>query len=184
MSLRLWDLDWGTILPLDLDGVRVTYESFEDARPFIEANYRSIFNVDGAFYVEAPSLAKQRFTAEMDLFVFRHEAQIVGVVGGHPSDWSTYYWRTAALLPEFRARGAITKFCEHSYEQLRRVGVNRIELDTCPGNRATMSLFLAQGFVVTSTAASERWGFTIRFTKFLNEQPEGVFRRQFLDVPR
>lgn len=184
MSQRFWDLDWSTILPWDIDGVTVSYETLDDALPFIEAHYPSIFNVDGTFFVEEPNEARRRFTAEMDVFVFRREGRIIGVVCGHPSDWSTYYWRTAALLPEVRGQGVVRRFSDDTCERLRAAGVNRVELDTCPANRPTMSLFLSQGYVVTSTAASERWGFTVRLTKFLDAKSGAVFRRQFLDVPR
>lgn len=184
MSRRYWDLDWSSILPWEFDGFTVSYETLDDVLPFIQAHYTDIFNVDGLFFVEAPTPAKRRFGLEMDIFVFRREGQIIGLLSGHPSDWATYYWRTTAILPEFRAQGTIAKFAERSYDYFRAAGVNRMEVDTCPANRATMSLFQSQGFIVTSTAASERWGFTVRFTKFLDPNPGAVFRRQFLDVPR
>ena len=39
-----------------------------------------------------------------DVFEYVHEGRTVGVVIGGPTDWSTYYCRTTAILPEYQSR--------------------------------------------------------------------------------
>jgi ribosomal protein S18 acetylase RimI-like enzyme len=184
LSQRLWGLDWEALLPWQIDDVSVDLGSLEEALPFMRDHYTEIFSTgDGRFFTEMMSEAKRRFFAEMDIFVLRVAAETVGLVMGHPSDWSTYYMRNGALLPEYRARGVLPRFLEHIYEPLRAAGAERIETDASPSNQAVIRLHLSQGAVVTATGSSERWGAFVRFTKFLNEEPLKVFNRQFCSMP-
>jgi hypothetical protein len=101
----------------------------------------------------------------------------------NPLDWSTYYMRSVAMLSEFRERRLLTRFMERSYEPLREAGVERIEGECSPANTPMMRMLVGQGFLVTSTTNSERWGSTVHFTKFLSEEADTVFRRQYCYVP-
>jgi Acetyltransferase (GNAT) family len=184
LSQRLWGLDWESVLPWQIDDVSVEWGSLEEALPFMRDHYNEIFGTgDGRFFVEMMSEAKRRFCAEMDIFILRAGTETVGLVMGHPSDWSTYYVRSAALLAEYRARGVFPRFLEHFYEPLRGAGVERIEADASPSNQSVIRLHLSQGSIVTATGSSERWGAFVRFTKFLNEEPQEVFNRQFCCMP-
>lgn len=185
MSKRIWDLDWSAELPWALDGATVDCGTFADALPFVREHYPAIFGQtpDARFLVEEMTEAKRRFGEEMDVFVFRSGEKTVGICTAHPSDWSTWYIRTFAILPEFRERRFCSEFAQRLVEPLQRAGVTRWEADCSAANRAMVRLFTSQGLVATSMLNSERWGMTLRFTKFLREDAEEVFRRQFLNVP-
>src|SRR5690349_2312393 len=107
LSKRLWDLDWSTQLPWRLDDVDVVHASFDDALSFIGAHFAAIFESDARaarFLTDPMTEAKARFGREMDVFLFRAGGEVVGVLMAHPSDWSTYYMRSAAFLPAFRGK--------------------------------------------------------------------------------
>ncbi|MBN9160953.1 MAG: GNAT family N-acetyltransferase [Myxococcales bacterium] len=183
MSQRLWDIDWKSILPWHFDDVRVEYERLADVLPFMAEVFPQTFNVGRQWLQEEMTEAKRRFGEEMDVFVFRAEAKIVGVIVAHPLDWSTYYWRVATILPEYRQRNLVASLAEPLYARFREAGVKRMEVDTSPANRPMVRLLSNQGFIVTSTSSSERWGLSLRFTKFLDDEAERIYRGQFLDVP-
>jgi hypothetical protein len=185
LSLKLWDLDWRRILPWTFEEVTVESGTFEDALPFITENYARIFGTDDGqsrFLVEPMTPAKRRFGAEMDVFLFRAEGKVIGVVMGHASDWSTYYLRTAAYLPEYRSRHLVQGFFEAMCAPLRDAGVVRVESDVTPTNVPMMRAHLGQGFIVSSTTTSERWGLVARMTKFLQDDAEAIFVRQFCGI--
>jgi hypothetical protein len=186
LSRRLWDLEWQRVLPWTFEEVAVESATFEEALPFIEEHYPSIFGTNGGearFLASPMNEAKRRFCDESDVFLFRVGRRAVGLLLANPVDWSTYYMRSVAILPELRERRLLTRFVERSYEPLRKVGVERIEGECSPANVAMMRMLVGQGFLVTSTANSERWGSTVRFTKFLREDNEAVFLRQFSNLP-
>lgn len=184
-SARLWGMDWSKVVPREVDEeVSLELGTTEEALAFIEAHYPEIF--EGAyanFHVEKMTPAKRRFFEEMDAFLFRLGERAVGLVLAHPTDWSTYYIRTFTVLPEARHRGFTAAFGEAVYGPLVAAGVERMESDTSPANVASIRVFLGEGFVVTSTLSSERWGMMLRFTKFLSREAGAVFRRQFITAP-
>lgn len=185
LSKKLWDLDWSRILPWSFEEVTVESGTFDDALPFIAENYARIFGTEDGqsrFLVEAMTTAKRRFGAEMDVFLFRAEGKTIGVVMSHPSDWSTYYMRSAAYLPEYRGRHLATRFLERICEPLRNAGVVRVESDVAPSNVPMLKAHLAEGFVASSMTSSERWGLLVRLTKFLQDEAEAVFVRQFCGI--
>ncbi len=187
LSRRLWGLDWGRLLPWQLtDDVRVVCGTFDDAVPFIRDHYQedSFFGApDGRFLAEPMTEAKRRFCAEMDVFLFMSGSRLVGLLVGHPSDWSTYYLRNAALLPAYRGRRIVQRCYAHLYTVLRGAGVARMEGDIPPTNAANLNLHLGEGFIVTSSGTSERWGALLHVTKFLGRDSEAVFQRQFSAMP-
>jgi len=186
LSRRLWDLDWDRVLPWTFEEITVESATFDEAVPFIQEHYPSIFGTDASeqrFLASPMSEAKHRFCAESDVFLFRVGTRPIGLLLANPVDWSTYYMRSVAILSEFRERHLLTRFMERSYEPLRKAGVERIEGECSPANTPMMRMLVGQGFLVTSTANSERWGSTVRFTKFLTEDGEDVFLRQFSSLP-
>ncbi|MBX3260360.1 MAG: GNAT family N-acetyltransferase [Labilithrix sp.] len=182
MSQRLWGIDWRSVLPWQLDEIRVEYARLADVLPFMAELFPRTFNTGKQWLEEEMTEAKRRFGEEMDVFVFRDGEKIVGVVTGNPSDWSTYYWRVAGILPEYRRQALLTRFTERCYAPFRAAGVRRMEVDTSPGNRAMVRHLSGQGLFVTATMSSERWGQVLRFTKFLDEDAERTFTTQFLDI--
>lgn len=186
LSRRLWGLDWNEVLPWTFEDVVVELTTFDDATPFMREHYPALFGTDrddARFPADPVTEAKKRFGCEMDVFHFRTPERVVGLFMGHPTDWATYYMRTVAILPEYRERRLLTRFMDRSYAPLRAAGVERIEGDCCPANVPMLRMLAGQGFTMTSTANSERWGYIARFTKFLREECETTFLRQFCVVP-
>ena len=186
MSQRLWNLDWRSVLPWDLDGGRAEFATPEQALPFIGAHYSAIFgqkDLEGRFLPSPTTEAKRRFFAEMDYFILRVGERDAGIVVGHPSDWTTYYVRSAALLPAFRERHLLTQFSERLYAPLRTSGVERIEAECSPANVPMARLLTGQGYLVTGSVTSERWGVVLRYTKFLSEDASAAFMRQYTAMP-
>jgi ribosomal protein S18 acetylase RimI-like enzyme len=184
MSQRIWGLDWAKVLPWSFDDATCERGTFEDALPFMQEHYPSIFGVDSErFFIEGMTGAKRRFGDEMDVFVFRSKGTTVGIALAHPTDWATYYVRTLAFLPEYRERGWASDFAAKICEPLREAGCDRWEAECSPANTAMMRLLVRQGFLITGTVNSERWGHMTRFTRFLRKDAENAFRRQFVSVP-
>ena len=108
-SRRLLGLDWSATLPWTFDDITVDLGTFEaDAMPFMATHYGEIFGMSdpstARFLVEPMTPSKLRFGAEMDVFVFRDAGTPIGLIVAHPTDWSTYYVRTAALLRDYRRK--------------------------------------------------------------------------------
>jgi hypothetical protein len=184
-SRRLWGLDWSEHLPKQFEGITVSAGQFADALPFIRDHYAAIFgHADSAdrFLSDPMTDAKRRFGEEMDVFVLRDELRVVGLLLAHPSDWTTYYMRSVALLPEYRDRRLLRHVVECTYEPLRAAGVERIEGDCSPAKAAMMRALTKLGFTVTATRATERWGLRVCHTKILRDEAETVFVRQFCDM--
>jgi hypothetical protein len=186
MSQRLWNLDWRSVLPWHFDDGRAEFASAEEALPFIRDHYAAIFgqkDLEGRFLPSPTTEAKRRFFAEMDYFILRVGERDAGIVLGHPSDWTTYYVRSAALLPAYRDRHLLTQFSERLYEPLRASGVERIEAECSPANVPMARLLTGQGYMVTGSVTSERWGVVLRYTKFLSEDAIAAFMRQYTAMP-
>jgi hypothetical protein len=187
LSQRIWDIDWSSVTPHVADeGFTIVMGSYEsDAKPFIEAHFASIFgDHSDRFFVEPMTPAKQKFWDEMDIFVFKNASgETIGFAAGHPTDWSTYYVRTISLLPECRELGGAAHYARFINEHLARAGVHRRDAETSPANIPMNRFFFSEGAVVTSTSMSERWGVLLKYTKYLSADAEGVFRRQFINLP-
>lgn len=186
MAMRLWSLDWSAHLPWHFDDGRAEVATVADALPFVREHYPSIFGLPegcGHFLPSPMTEAKRRFFEEMDFFFVRVEDRTAGVVMGHPSDWNSYYVRSAAMLPEFRERRVMTQFSERLYEPLRAAGVERLEAECSPANTPMARILNGQGFLVTATINSERWGVMLRYTKFLLEDAQAAFMRQYTAMP-
>jgi hypothetical protein len=154
--------------------------------PFIQEHYPAIFghkDLAGRFLPTPMTDAKRRFFAEMDYFVFRVGPDAAGVLMGHPTDWTTYYIRSAALLPEHRDRRLLSHFVERLDAPLRAAGVERIETECSPANVPVIRLVTSQGWIATGSTSSERWGLMLRYTKYLSDDARVAFVRQYTAMP-
>ena len=185
LSRTLWDLDWAAHLPhrLTEDGVTVFWSSFDEALPFIRDHYAEIFHEgdgEAPFATREGGAAKARYyRAAGDFFEIKHEGRTVGLLIGTPVDWSTYYLRSAAAIPEYQGRKVCHRFFPRLFELLKGAGVHRVEADTSPANMATMHLLTRMRFNVTGTLMTERWGAHVHLTKFLDEDAESTFLRHY-----
>jgi hypothetical protein len=182
MSMRYWGLDWSKHLPWQVGDITIDIGSCDDALPFIAEHYGSIFGTAGdtRFVVEEMTAARTTFYRECDVFVFRSDNQIVGIHICHPSDWSSYYLRTLALLPAYRGSKFYVRFNERLSEVLASHGVARIDVDVAPANFASMTMCCQRGYLPTATLTSDRWGTMFRFTGFLSTESETKFRAQLV----
>lgn len=180
LSKRWWDLDWASAMPWECGGVTVRYGTMDDALPFIQGHYGAIFGeADDRFLSDPMCPRKVRFYREADVFLIEDAGVIVGLQIATPTDWSTYYVRTLAILPAYRGRGVLEAMTERIAELLIAAGVERMEGELAPNNGACVIAQTRLGYVVTGTTATERWGTMVRLTKFLQEDASRVFHRQF-----
>lgn len=171
-------------MPLSVtrDGVSVVWSDFDRALPFILEHYAEIFEDDdqSAFRAADMRQTKERYYRTAgDFFEFQHGGKTVGLLVGTPIDWSSYYIRSAAVLPDYQGRHLIQRFFPKLFLELRNVGVSRVEADTSPANMATMQLLTRMRFNVAGTQLTDRWGALVHLVKYLDDQPENVFLDQF-----
>lgn len=181
-SLQLWGLDWRAVLPWSFDDVVVDAGTFAEATPFVEEHYAAIFRAAGAdtrFLGDPMTPAKRRFSDAMDVFLMRHDGRVVGTLMAHPLDWSSYYMRSAAILPAYRDRRVLTRLVEAMYAPLSAAGVERMEGEVSPTNLPMMRMLVGLGWVVNATVNSERWGTMVRLAKFLRDDAEATFSERF-----
>jgi GNAT superfamily N-acetyltransferase len=181
MSERWFGLDWREHLPWEFCGVRIEYGEMADVMPFIEEHFPKMFgreDQDG-WLADPMSRNKLRFYDDADVFVVRDGEKLVGLEIAHPTDWSTYYLRSHALLPAYRGRGIMAELMKRRVAVLASVGVQRMEGDVVPANVAQMIAHTRIGGVVTGTLNSDRWGTVIRLTKYIDPDADEVFRKQF-----
>lgn len=175
LTNRLFGLVWE---PVDLEGVVASPYEGRDALAFVEEHYPRIFggaDRNGTLLTEPTSEAKRRFVDEMDVFTFRQSGNLIGISMTHPTDWSSYYFRSFALLEAARSHGLARRFFHYLRPRLRAVGVQRIEAEVQASNAHMMHVIAAEGFVVTGTIASERWGLIVRMTHHLTEAAQNAF---------
>jgi hypothetical protein len=185
LSETVWGLDWSKHLPAKLtdDGIVIQVSTYDEASPFIGDKFAAMFEEDPAaspFLQGKATDAKTRYYRLCaDFFAFRHDESTVGVLVCNPIDWSTYYIRFCAFLPEYQGRQLLQRFFPEFFRILKLAGVERVETETSPSNLAVMHIMNRFRFNNIGTILSERWGALVRFAKFLDEESEDVFLRQF-----
>lgn len=183
-SAELWGFSLCDELPkrLTSDGVEAVASTYECIRDFVVEHY-AMFSEEGLGSTPNPSAQKSKqayLSRECDLIGLRHAEKLVGIMVGAPEDWSSYYVRVFALVPEYQRAGLTRRFVrECLFEPLTRNGVERVVADTNPSNIAMTRLFTELGFFVTGNQLTDRWGPLIRYTKFLDPACEQLFRRRF-----
>ena len=180
LSETLWDLRWDEHLPFDLGaGCSVRTSSFERAKPFVLEHYAAIFEDDPSspFSSEPSAPSKARYYRHCaDFFEFIHAGSVIGLLVADPLDWSTYYVRSAAILPDHHGRQAVQRFFTAlAFDRLARAGVARIDIDVSPSNLAMHHIATRLRFNPSGTLLTDRWGALTRFTKFLGPDEERTF---------
>jgi hypothetical protein len=180
LSETLWDLRWAEHLPFELGaGCSVRLGSFQGALPFVSSNYAAIFEHDSGspFRPDALSPAKARYYERCaDIFEFVRAGETIGLLVCDPLDWSTYYVRSAAVLPGHQGRQLVQRFFSaFAFELLAQSGVARVDIDISPSNLAMHHIATRLRFNPTGTLLTDRWGALTRFTKFLSTDEERIF---------
>lgn len=183
LSRTLWGLDWSEHLPVELSGGIVVHAStYDGALPFIREHYAAIFEEDeqSPFSTSRVSPAKERYYRMAgDFFELKRGERTVGLMVCTFADWSTYYIRSAAILPECRGNKGIENLIAFLLPHLSAAGIERVEADIAPQNVATGTLLRNLGFHIGGTLLTDRWGAHARLTRFLDPEREDVFLRQF-----
>lgn len=183
MSQQLWGIEWAAQLPFESGGFRVELSNYTRAKLFVAANYAAVFEEDAAaspFATDFSAVKHRYYEVFGDFFEFFHGDELAGLLICTPTDWSSYYIRSAAMIPKFQGHSIIQKFYTSVlFPVLQRAGVERVEFDTSPSNLAMMHIAARLRFNNAGTILSERWGAMIHFTKFLAADKEDVFLRQF-----
>lgn len=179
----LWGIRWEDHLPLAVTrDVMVVPSSFEQAWPFIEAHYTTIFEDPGTGPFSgrcATRLVERYYRVVGDFFEFKQGERTVALLIGTALDWSTYYMRSAAALPEIQGKQVIQRFLPEMFAVLEAAGVERLEADISPSNMAMLHLLSRVRFNPSGMLLTDRWGALQRFTRFLSEGAERVFIQQF-----
>jgi hypothetical protein len=184
LSEALWGIRWSDHLPLAL-GPRtsVRASTFERSLPFIRAHYATIFEDDGTspFKCDAVTAHKARYyDLCADFFEFLSDDKPIGLLVCDPTDWGTYYIRSAALLPEHQGSHVIQRFLNTVlFDTLAAAGVERVDMDVSPSNIAMLHIATRLRCNATGTVLSERWGALTRFTRFLKPDAHRLFLGQF-----
>jgi GNAT superfamily N-acetyltransferase len=181
LSQRWLGIDFRSSLPWRFRTLTVEHGTVDELMPFVERHYATMFGSadDRRWHNDALEKNKHNFIEDADIFLIRADGRTVGDLVGHPLDWSTYYLRSMALLPDYRGRGTYPQLMDHLADVLRAAGVERIEGDVTPSNRMNVLAGTRLGYVATGTSNSDRWGALVRMTKFLQVEAEDVFHDQF-----
>lgn len=183
LSRAVWGLDWSEHLPTELPGEITVHEShYDGALPFIREHYAAIFEeeANGPFSSSRVSEAKERYyRLAGDFFELRHAERTVGLMICTLADWSTYYIRSAAILPACRGKKVMENLIAFLLPRLEAAGVERVEADIAPQNVASAMVLQHHGFHIGGTILTDRWGAHARLTRFLDPGREDVFLRQF-----
>jgi hypothetical protein len=181
-SWRWWGLDWSRHFPWMNDGIETTVGTIDDALPFIIEHYPALFACsegDQRFLVEPMSATKLRIYREADIFLMKDQGRVIGILMGHPTDATTYYIRTGAVLQEYQGRHLTPHLVEYLAKQLMAVGVERLESDIVVDNRKSLIAHLRTGFVLVGTHLSERHGALTRVALHLDTEARRHFKSQF-----
>lgn len=184
LSESLWDIDYRSVFPLVVsdDGTVAELGDVDRAMEFVREHYSTVFGDarESSFWREDAEATRERYLRQAcDLFLFSNGGRTVGLFMGNPVDWSTYYMRSWAFLEEYQSRGIAHGFLAALLPLLAKSGVARFETDTAPSNHQSIAAMMREGFVVSGSVVSERWGALARFTKYLNPEAEASFVKQF-----
>jgi N-acetylglutamate synthase-like GNAT family acetyltransferase len=182
LSKQLWDLDLCAGCPYDLGhGIAVVPGDFERIATFLRTEFRWMSETRSAPPPANILEAKRMYLAELsDALELQRDGQCVGVFLGSPEDWSTYYIRTFAVLPNAQHRSTVRRFFRDClYEPLRSCGVERVFAYTSPKNVAMSRVFSELDFAVTGNNLSEGWGPMIRYTYFIDPHAEQDFTQRY-----
>ena len=184
LSARFWGADLSQNLPrvLSRDGVQAVRGDLARVGEFLKQAFPSFSEEElGAQLSPRMIEAKVHYLrTASDLIEVQHLGRTVGVLVGAPEDWSSFYVRILAFLPEYQRPGLTRRFVrECLFEPLAACGVERIVADTWPTNIAMTRGFTELHFHVTGHQLSERWGALVRYTKFLDPAREAAFEKRF-----
>jgi GNAT superfamily N-acetyltransferase len=185
LSEEILGLRWERFVPraIGAGGAVLELADYEEASGFLARQRRLLLGAPaepGGFSLLVDDPRKTRFCERVaDCFVLRIQGETVGALLGHLSDWSTYYVRYLAVLPDRRGQGITPDLAAWFVSVLSQHGVERMEIDAGVSHLPYLSRLIGLGFHVMGTLHSERWGATVRLVRFLSARHEEAFVNQF-----
>lgn len=183
LSARIWGLDWQAHLPLRLSGdIFVEESSYEECARFAAEHFQRIYagSAGSPFLWLDPNPAREFYYRTVgDFFSFKEQGKIIGIHVFTVHDWSTYYIRNTAILPEYQDRKLFQQLYERLVASMRGTSVERVVAETSITNPRVIHLLQKVGFIQTGMNLSERWGSMVQLTHFISDRHAGVFARQF-----
>lgn len=181
---KIWGFSWKEHFPFGLtDTVKVVSAPFSIANTFVRENHQSLV-LGNPYFLDGKSspVSKTHFYEnQVDSFLFIERDQIVGVLFAHPTDWSTYYIRFVALLPEFRGKGLYQEFLKKLKSVLVSYGVERLEIEVSPSNVKHISVLSRLDFYQVGLKTCERFGTLCLLRSYLSHKHKKIFQEQFCD---
>ena len=181
LSTQLFGIDWNKYFPYEIPNspLVLKYSSYEESFDFLANNFAKI---DDGNEISFPVVqdgtpeAKKRFYQTAGDFISCYDGdKLVGAFVGNPVDWSSYYFRGAYVLGEYRKYKAFRSWITQVLNILSTHNVNRAFVEVASSNLICVHTFNKLGFNVTGTRVSERWGSLLYFAKFLNTDSERLF---------
>ncbi|MCG8591078.1 MAG: hypothetical protein MJE66_17435 [Proteobacteria bacterium] len=185
LSESVFGVEWDRWLPRPLGGGGAVLRAAEagEVEAFLTEHQGEIVAPERArtrFGRFGASPAQARFSElAMDSFAIERGGRTVGIFVGQAWDWSTYYLRYLAMLPEARGCGSVAGIIEDFGEWLAPHGFERLEVDVSVSHLAQLRRMIGCGFYVMGTLQSERWGALVHLVRFLSQSHEDVFLDQF-----
>src|SRR6185436_13954973 len=101
-------------------GVTAHASSYDTALPFVRDHYAEIFqeSADSPFAAGMGSRKERYYRVAADFFEFKIAETTVGLLIGSAVDWSTYYIRSAAVLPEHQGKKIVQRFFPQMFDLL------------------------------------------------------------------
>ena len=186
MTEIVWGLDWKNHLPENL-GVYILSRSNFDEFSQIKNNPDSFLITsdvsNDTFVKDVGSASKEEYLKNIsDFFTISKNGVPVGVVVCEIKDWSTYYLRFIFVAKEHRNHQLTSLFVEYVEKVLRQYSVEKISCDVSPSNLGQVARMSQSGYVYTGNILSERFGATMRLTKFLKDDSWLAFNKNFIQM--
>lgn len=181
---QLWNFDWADYLPDNLNrDIVVRRSSLSEMEDFARNHFERIYRqnpTSSRFAWFEQTESKSRFYATQgDFIALECRGAIIGMFVGNAIDWSSYYIRNIAILPEWQGRGTFQQLLAWVFATMERIGVDRVEADVSLSNIASLKGSLNAGFTVVGHSVSERWGALALLRKVISPTHRAIFNRQF-----
>ncbi|MCM0606139.1 MAG: GNAT family N-acetyltransferase [Xanthomonadaceae bacterium] len=187
LSSQFWGIDWAKELAIydsnnQNNDLKVKYSSSQDSLSFLAKHFKNeLHKTINYKESEVTALNKKKFYENFSDFflVFSESGEPISTMFGNALDWSTYYIRFCATLPQYRRLGAQSIVVDRLKHVLSNFGVERICFDFNPTNKSQINYLNHAGFNLTGNMQTDRWGQVIQTTMFLNPESEKRFREKF-----
>ncbi len=182
-SKNLYGINWMIELPQSLGEYQLEISNLQEFLQLKNQEDSFITTSDTSsdfFFKERENSKKLNYLQQVaDFFVIKFNTTPVGVVICEFSDWCTYYLRFIFIDKNHRGKNLTIEFVKVIENCLRKYDVDKICCEVSSGNFDQIARMSYLGFFCSGTRLSERFGSLIYMTKYLKEDQEIIFQRQF-----